>query len=209
MSEIAFLGDIHGEHQQLEQVIALVLPRTKHLVFLGDYVNRGPDSREVLDSLIRLQDDKRLAVTFLEGNHDRALRQALTEDGMRSFLRTGGAPTVRSYIGAFPEPDVSTQLRAAVPETHVAFLSSLRPEVVVDGVHAAHHPPMRGVPLPAGSIYGIYGHVPQADTTPTLTPRAAYIDTGCGTLADGKLTALFWPSLTWVQSSPRTTSILR
>ena len=75
MRLIAF-GDIHGQREKLACLLDQVRPtRTDHLVFLGDYIDRGPDSRGVVDLLIELAGDFPQTV-FLRGNHEQMLLDA-------------------------------------------------------------------------------------------------------------------------------------
>ncbi len=91
MNEIGFIGDIHGCIEELDELVTAARSRTSHLVFLGDYVNRGPHSREVIDFLIRLQQTKGISTSFIMGgNHDQAFLDSLVGDGFDSFLRIGG-----------------------------------------------------------------------------------------------------------------------
>jgi serine/threonine protein phosphatase 1 len=68
------LGDIHGELGQLQVVLAKLpsLDAQDTLVFLGDYVNRGPDSRGVIDHLVLLQATSPARMVCLRGNHEDA-----------------------------------------------------------------------------------------------------------------------------------------
>lgn len=204
MKEAAFIGDVHGELDQLRQLVAKLLPRASSLTFLGDYVNRGPDSRGVIEFLIRLDESGEVPCRFVSGNHDEAFLNALRMRELGPFLRMGGAATVHSYV-PHPTSKVLQEFLAAVPASHVRFLERLRQEELVMGVHAAHHP-RASLPLQADGTraeYGVYGHVPQRSGLPVIGPDFAEIDTGCGTLPRGRLTGLLWPSLTWVQSDPR------
>ncbi|NHE67807.1 serine/threonine protein phosphatase [Rhodococcus sp. D-46] len=202
MNEIGFIGDIHGCVEELDELVTAARSRTSHLVFLGDYVNRGPRSREVIDFLIRLQQTKGLSTSFVVGNHDQAFLDSLEGDGFDSFLRMGGAATVVSYVGA-PRADVLSQLRESVPVPHVDFLKSLANQVVVDGVTATHKHRAHELDTSEDTEqFLIYGHSPQRRLLPRIERDRAFIDTGCGTLPDGRLTCLFWPSLNWTQSKP-------
>lgn len=202
MNEIGFIGDIHGCIEELDELVTAARSRTSHLVFLGDYVNRGPHSREVIDFLIRLQQTKGISTSFIMGNHDQAFLDSLVGDGFDSFLRIGGSSTVVSYVGA-PRADVLSQLRESVPATHIDFLNSLANQVVVDGVVATHERPAHEIDTTGDTErFAIYGHSPQRRLLPRIEHDRAFIDTGCGTLPDGRLTCLFWPSLTWIQSKP-------
>jgi len=203
VNEIGFIGDIHGCIDELDELVAAASPRASHLVFLGDYVNRGPHSREVIDFLIRLQRTREISTSFVMGNHDQAFLDALVGDGFDSFLRIGGAATVVSYVGT-PRSDVLSQLRESVPSGHVDFLNSLANRRVLDGVVAEHERPAREVNQTDNGAerFAIYGHSPQRSRRPLIERNQAFIDTGCGTLPNGRLTCLFWPSLTWIQSKP-------
>lgn len=201
MNEVAFIGDIHGNREALERLLPLVLDRTSRLVFLGDYVNRGPDSRGVLQVLDELSHRPDLSVRLLRGNHDQLLLDALTTRKLGTLLRAGGAPTITSYVGANPDVDVASQLIDSVPEAHIRLLRSSEDSVVIEGAFASHHPIGESQDLPDGAEFAICGHAPQPESVPLITQRTALIDTGCGTTADGRLTALFWPSLDWVQDN--------
>ena len=89
MDSIGFIGDIHGHPEQLADLLGKIPSHVNKLVFLGDYVDRGPDSSGVLDILCDLQDQGRGTV-FLSGNHDRALRAALDTGFIQPFCRLAG-----------------------------------------------------------------------------------------------------------------------
>jgi hypothetical protein len=189
VTDFGIVGDIHGDAAALEQLVQLVKPRVRRLIFLGDYVNRGTRSREVLDLLLSISVDD-FECVFLAGNHDRAFLQALDGE-FDSFLAIGGAATVRSYVDP-PYKDVASAFVQAVPKAHEAFLRCLAEEFVTDDLHVAHRCP------PEGQRYRVGGHSPQHLLTPTVTDECAWIDTGCQTLVDGVLTCFLWPSRTWI-----------
>jgi serine/threonine protein phosphatase 1 len=115
---ILAIGDIHGCHRALAALLDAVAPQPDDLlVTLGDYVDRGPDSRGVLDHLITLHAQGQLLP--LRGNHDLMMVEARhrhAPDGM--WLACGGLQTLLSYgIAAAEDPDLS-----AVPEEHWMFL---------------------------------------------------------------------------------------
>lgn len=202
MTEVGFIGDIHGCLDELRETVEAATERTPHLVFLGDYVNRGPDSRGVIDYLVTLSAST-LRCTFLLGHHDEAFRDAIVADGLDRFLRMGGAATVSAYIDQ-PYGDVGAQLRSQVPAEHVRFLASLRPVEQTEDYVAAHAAEyierQLGIEWASDTRYRILGHAPQTSGVPTVSARTALIDTGCGTYLGSRLTCLFWPSLTWLQS---------
>lgn len=192
----ALIGDIHGYLEPLEEILKLATKRPSMLIFLGDYVNRGPETREVIDLLVTLKANPRIETSFLRGNHDTEFLKVLQGGGVDNLLRMGGARTVRSYVER-PYGDVAAQLRDAVPIEHYEFFDTLRPAFKAEGLEVMHEPPKN-----ERSAYVVAAHSPRADLVPDIGASSAFIDTGCGTLEGGRLTCLFWPSLQWVQSAP-------
>jgi serine/threonine protein phosphatase 1 len=134
------IGDIHGCSLALEAVLAAIGPRPQDvIVTLGDYVNRGPDSRGVIDRLIALAG--RCTLVPLLGNHDQTFLAALNGDrrGLSNLLDMGGRPTLASYgAGRITEADL-----ARVPADHVAFLRSCRDSYETEShifAHAQYEP---------------------------------------------------------------------
>jgi serine/threonine protein phosphatase 1 len=140
MSPLYAIGDIHGQLAGLTQAIEWIEkdggPESP-IVFLGDYIDRGPDSRSVLDFLIQGRDSGR-HWTFLKGNHDRMFEWFLQTPSRAdphlftdlSWLheRLGGQDTLRSY-----GLDFSTRRRLSavhdealrvVPKAHREFLAA-------------------------------------------------------------------------------------
>lgn len=119
------IGDIHGHYARLRELMGrLPLQESDTLVFLGDYIDRGPATREVLDYLIELQ-ARHKDIVFLMGNHEYMLLEyARTGDsGLLQTLRMLGVEaTLESYGGA-----AMRTLRdlSFMPEAHVAFLKDL------------------------------------------------------------------------------------
>lgn len=128
------IGDVHGCVRTLDALVAQ-LPPDATLVFLGDYVDRGPDSPGTLDRLIAL--DRERACVFLRGNHDQMLLDAadewMTPDDLALWTKhNGGGATLAQYAQ-----------RGGVPDEHVAFLRATRlfydtPDAVY--VHAGLNP---------------------------------------------------------------------
>ncbi len=93
------IGDIHGCAKALRTLIETIAPQPDdELVFLGDYVDRGPDSRDVVDQVIELQQQCR--VVALRGNHEIML-MGVAIGGLDDsvWLANGGKATVSSYGG--------------------------------------------------------------------------------------------------------------
>ena len=88
------IGDIHGMRSELEKLVgSLPLLSDDHLIFIGDYVDRGPDPRGTVDFLIELR--KRQKCTFLMGNHEAMFLSYLGWEapcyfGGEAFLKNGG-----------------------------------------------------------------------------------------------------------------------
>ncbi|KUP93223.1 metallophosphoesterase family protein [Tritonibacter horizontis] len=135
------IGDIHGQTGQLERALELIAadggPEAE-IVFVGDYVDRGPDSRGVIDRLMRGQAEGR-NWTCLKGNHDRMFTWFMEpfprEDPYLPvelyYLndRIGGGATLASYgVECGPRDrkwDIHAAARAAVPPAHLDYLADL------------------------------------------------------------------------------------
>lgn len=194
--ETAFIGDVHGEAGALKELLNLAALRVRRLVFLGDLVNRGPSSKLVIDIVSDLVDNSGLETVVLAGNHDQTFNDVLEGPGRENeFLRMGGAATIRAYIGP-PYKDVFEQLRAAVPARHKQLLASMVTEWGSREVIARHR--LSGGADDSGRFL-VTGHTVQRDRAPRIDSGNALIDTGCGTVRDGRLTAFYWPSRTWDQ----------
>jgi serine/threonine protein phosphatase 1 len=124
MTDMIIVGDVHGERDRLARLLDFVCDRESHVLFVGDYVNRGSDSRGVLDLLTKLRVSEPNRYTFLAGNHDLALLDYLNDADFLRFARMGGLPTLRSYLGK-PYGDVHAALLAEMPCHHIDFLRSL------------------------------------------------------------------------------------
>jgi len=213
------IGDVHGclsALLALEERIAadarrLALARPL-IVYLGDYVDRGPESRAVLDHLARSDHADRIERIALCGNHDDTfLRFLASPRENMGWLDFGGDATLHSY-GLDPATmlsrkpgDVGRILRETVPAHHVGLLENL-PVALVCGdllfVHAGVRPGIafeeqddedllwirepflsEGPRLP---LTVVHGHT--AGNEPVFGKGRVCIDTGC--YATGRLTAI-------------------
>jgi serine/threonine protein phosphatase 1 len=111
------IGDIHGCALALRAILEAVRPRPSDLIVpLGDYVDRGPDSRGVLERMLQLR--RECMVVPIMGNHDEMLLQARGGHHPTTWLGVGGLATLASYgAGADLDP-------AIIPYEHIAFLES-------------------------------------------------------------------------------------
>ncbi|MEA3641105.1 MAG: metallophosphoesterase family protein [Lamprobacter sp.] len=156
------VGDIHGRADLVEQLqhqigqdAAEHAGKELHLIYLGDYVDRGPNSREVLE-LLSAKPPVGLVSHCLMGNHEQAMLNFLDDPvGAAQWLKYGGLETIESYTsdGWEIDPDdvtgMAMALRDALPEHQLAFLKGLELYQCFGHylfVHAGIRP---GVPLKA------------------------------------------------------------
>ncbi|MBY9064137.1 serine/threonine protein phosphatase [Sphingomonas yunnanensis] len=157
------VGDIHGRADLLARLLTRIRADRDarapagpaSIVFLGDYVDRGPHSREVIDQLLAFAQDPGFESRFLLGNHEDAMLDYL--DGRISGLgwsKHGGDATLRSYGVAPPREESRSAwaacrdpFRAAVPPTHRVFLERLELAVAQDSLLFVHAGIRPGVPL--------------------------------------------------------------
>lgn len=111
MSRIIAIGDIHGYYTKLRDLLDKVEPTYKdQIVFLGDYVDYGPQVPEVIEYLIEFR--KYYRVSYILGNHDSwFLDYLLGGEPDPAWLFYGGMATLEAYSG-----------KSGVPESHVEFL---------------------------------------------------------------------------------------
>jgi len=120
------VGDLHGCFTELSALLeAIDLEPGDKIVFLGDYVDRGPSPRAVVDRLIDLRDSGGCRPVFLRGNHEDMLLAYLGEHGSHgdAFLMNGGRITLASY--GLPPESRGEEARARLPEVHLDFFRRL------------------------------------------------------------------------------------
>lgn len=152
-ARIYVIGDIHGRLEPLTRLLALIRrdagrasANRRVLIFLGDYVDRGLQSRDVLDLLLA-DCAPGFETIFLKGNHEALLLEFLRDASTgKRWLALGGQATLLSY-GVARQPGVLTgegleSLRAAfaaaLPDSHRAFLNALATRHVEGGYAFAH-----------------------------------------------------------------------
>lgn len=189
--KLAFVGDVHGNLRALRGLWSVLSRRdVPHVVFLGDYINKGERSAEVLQELISHAETGR--ATLLAGNHESALLDALDRQDLSGFLKMGGAMTIRSYVGGRVGADVLGNFVSSLPPAHVEALRGMPTAYETEDLVAQHEPPRSPTPK-----FCVSAHVPVGNL-PRIGHRSAQLDTGCGNRS-GRLTALLWPALNHVQ----------
>lgn len=215
------IGDIHGRADLLAKLLEDIeadarrdqSAKRRTLVFLGDYVDRGPDSSGVVDMLLhRLP--RGFDAHFLKGNHEAILLDFL-EDAWRldHWLRNGGGLTMQSYgvdterLTRLAAPaDVWQQAFAeALPAAHLRFYQGLELNVSFGDYFFVHAGVRPGIPLeaqseadlfwirapflnhpgPLGKLV-VHGHTPE----PAPVTRSNRIGIDTGAVFTGRLTAL-------------------
>lgn len=139
MGQVFIVGDIHGCSQELEALVAsLPLRDEDRLIFLGDYIDRGLESQEVVEFLLRVKAEARYQVTFLKGNHEDMFLDFLGQPGHygEAFLHNGGGATLRSY--RIPQNVRGPAALAELPPEHAVFFQTLEMYVVADQVLCVH-----------------------------------------------------------------------
>lgn len=150
------IGDIHGMLHQLNVILKRILPLRKSdkIIFLGDYIDRGGYSFEVLERLIQLQKDYPDQCIFLMGNHEFVFYDAIQPgsmfDSYKTWMNNGGYNTLTSYmshskIDIDPWCIIRNRIIQLVPESHIDFINNLLPYYETDEyifVHAGCDPYM-------------------------------------------------------------------
>jgi serine/threonine protein phosphatase 1 len=212
------VSDIHGCAEQLGKVfdaidhhLARVRPHRPIHVFLGDYIDRGPESRQVIDMLI--DRGRRFETAFLKGNHEVMLLDLLRDRGdFPTFKQYGGLQTLLSYglvPSVNPDPDEQQALIKAlaqkIPDAHRRFFDKLETAFYCGDFLFVHAGVKPGIPLwkqkaedllwirdeflSSDKDFGkfiVHGHTPVAK--PDMRPNRINIDTGV--YATGVLTLL-------------------
>lgn len=211
------VGDIHGRLDLLNRLLArtnrdiALRPTVRPVyVFLGDYIDRGPSSRETIDRLI--EHGETHESVFLKGNHEQIALKCLSDRSLfDQWLRLGGLETLVSY-GVPPETlangkivELQAAFHGALPQTHFRFFRDLQNSFVCGDfffAHAGVKPNVelsqqkesdllwiRGEFLSSTDDFGkiiVHGHTPTSEIE--VGPSRINIDTGA--FVTGRLTCL-------------------
>lgn len=112
------IGDIHGCAKSLDALLdRLELSDDDHLIFVGDYIDRGPDSKGVIDRLLELSEEHEC--TFLRGNHEALMLGYLDTRAIHLWQVNGGGETLRSYVQ-------NGQADINIPDAHKEFVRNTK-----------------------------------------------------------------------------------
>ena len=211
------VGDIHGCAALLDRLLQMIVadastgPERRLLIYVGDYVDRGPDSRTVIESV--LNPPAGFATRCLRGNHEQALLDFLSDPlTYRVWKNYGAQETLLSYGVRPPLFDDTQAITAArdefaakLPASHRRFFEELALSTEIGDYFVAHAGVRPGVALGAqsaedllwirddflfsGSDFGkvvVHGHTP----THGVVRRKNRIGIDTGAYATGRLTAL-------------------
>ncbi|MEP6342648.1 MAG: metallophosphoesterase family protein [Maricaulaceae bacterium] len=209
------IGDIHGQAEKLGTLLDMIKARhgwkfpdkTARLIYLGDYIDRGQKSAEVIDLIMKPMNG--FETVCLKGNHEAMMLDAIMSDDYsrwRNWMSAGGEPTLKSFgYDLLLEKFNTDKLIKVVGKTRLDWLSGLKLSYQYADflcVHAGLMPDVkikdqvekdmlwiRRRFLESDYDFGfgiIHGHTPE--TRPVVKRNRIGIDTGAG--MGGELTAL-------------------
>ena len=205
------IGDIHGCYKTLLAMLTKISPDPADdvLVFLGDYIDRGPDSQKVIAELLQLR-NKFANFIALKGNHEQMFLDFLVGRDQDLYLMMGGGQTLKSY-GL--KKEWSPECKDRIPPDHLTFINELftyweNGEYIYThaglqpGIHVSQQSPdwllwARKRFVDSDYNFGkrvIFGHTPFA--TPRIESNKIGIDTGA--VFGGRLTCLILPQIEFV-----------
>lgn len=221
------IGDVHGRLDLLDKLLEkiqtdrTVRPAIRSVfVFLGDYIDRGPSSRQTIDRLMELAGDAECV--FLRGNHEEIALRCLSDPGLfEHWMRLGGSDTLRSYgvtvraLTGASVAEMQASFHEAIPQSHLRFFRDLQNFFTCGDfffVHAGVKPAtllslqrpadllwIRDEFLASRKDFGkiiVHGHTPVMNVE--VKPNRINIDTGafatnwlsCLSLEDGMLSVI-------------------
>lgn len=219
------IGDIHGMFDKLKRLYSLILLditskgyEENTIVFLGDYVDRGPDSKDVLDFLMGLTDTENITHIFLKGNHEQMMIDCynnFSQNAVRMYLVNGGYETLLSFDCATQESFCGNDRF----KPYIDWVNDL-PAIFIEGPYAFVHggydpnfPPSqqreevllwkrtndynRFIAYRDCDYIVVHGHTPHREYQ--IFPNEINVDTAA-CFPDGKLTAAVLPDISYPKS---------
>lgn len=195
MSKTFVIADLHGRFDLMQKALERIELGTHSggtVVFLGDYIDRGPDSRQVVDRL-RSGPPKGWTWVILKGNHEDMMVACCHGPDLDWWLTNGGAQTLDSYGGSIPEDHIewAKALPMVHADAHRVFVhAGVEPSRPLDAQGEAVLLWMRypdGADIRYPGLHIVHGHTPHRDG-PELYPGRTNLDTGavfCGRLVVG------------------------
>ncbi len=156
------IGDVHGRRDLLDQLLDQIVEddRTRsaadtHIVFLGDLMDRGPDSSGVIERAMEMAQTLGDNVHFLMGNHEEVYLGAATGDEklVRFFCKIGGRETILSYdispqdYNVLSMEELAERMPVLIPRHHVEFVSGFKDRIVMGDYAFVHAGVRPGVPI--------------------------------------------------------------
>jgi serine/threonine protein phosphatase 1 len=208
------VGDIHGCLDMLKRLVDKIGwdPGADRLVFIGDYIDRGENSKGVIDFVIELKKDSQF-VQCLIGNHEQMFLDYLSGSDLNSFIANGGLTTLRSYKQAQREAE-----EPLIPTSHLDYFSSLVTMVELDEYYVVHAGFRPGRPVEEQDLFDmvwirdefiyssydfgktvIFGHTPLY--APMVLENKIGIDTGA--VYGNRLTCLEIPERRFHSVTPK------
>lgn len=212
--KIVAIGDIHGCLQSLNALLEKLVDYSDYtFIFIGDYIDRGKNSKGVIDRLIAFQQER--DCIFIRGNHEQMLLNAYYHDELDLWLMNGGKTTLTSYGGSYKDFNI--------PEKHLTFYKNSKMYYNSENyffLHAGMSPNktieeclqseeeinnflwerdhLNAFETPWEKTI-VFGHTPRSQ--PIKKNKMRGIDTGCvyDRLGYGKLTAMVLPGEDYIQ----------
>lgn len=212
---IVAIGDIHGCSKSVAALWDQLVPWKEYLhIFVGDYIDRGPDSKGVIDFLLRVREERE--TIFLRGNHEEMLLDAVNSGDTHLWRMNGGMETMQSYgctdpksfelpkehllfferTQLFFETEHYFFVHAGAPPHLTLGEAKLLPESEEDFLWGRDH--LNALETPWEKTV-VFGHTPRA--FPIRKPSMIGIDTGCvyNRTGQGKLTAVLLPETNFIE----------
>lgn len=191
LEKVFIIGDIHGCLDMLNRLMDTIPwhPEKDRLIFVGDYIDRGDDSKGVVDFILALKECSP-NVDCLIGNHETLFLDYLEGKNEGAYIRNGGWSTLRSYAVERKEEGA-----LFIPQNHLAFFRSLTSYIELDDYYIVHAGFRPHVPIAQQSLHDmvwirdpfllslydfgkkvIFGHTPFRE--PLVMDNKIGIDTG-------------------------------